>query len=165
MPLVGHVFTADDGRVWDLDAGTRTDPDASVHPESEWADAEKAIVASWRAQAALQDAFQSVRTLIGSVDLITATAEEDITDADTKQGQIEAWQATVTARAAAIRGIPTPTVAQIKEELALACERDVRIAQELDGFYQWRSIVDQLLELLAQCVAGLARYVTKTTSV
>lgn len=110
----------------------------------------------------LSTVFQRIQTLIGSVDLIMSTAEEDVADSDTRQTQIDAWSTTVTARAAAIRGTAAPTVAQIREELALACERDVRIAQEIDGFYSWRSVVDQLLELLAQCVAGLARLATRT---
>lgn len=113
-------------------------------------------------QQTLVGVFQNLRTLIGSVDLITTQTENDVTHADVRQGQIEDWSTATTALAATIRGIATPTVAQIKEQLAVACERDVRIAQELDDFYQWRALVDQLLELLAQCVAGLTRLATRT---
>lgn len=164
MPLVGYVFTADDGRRWDLATMIRTDPDNSTHPRSEWSTEEQAIADSWLKQAKLRDYFQEIRTLIGSVDLIQTQAEEDVTHADVRQGQIEDWSASTTALAATIRGITNPTIAQIREQLAVACERDVRIVQELSDFYQWCSLIDQLLELLALCVAGLARRETQTTN-
>ena len=152
------------GRSWNLDTMVRTDPDGTTHPRSEWSDAEKAAADSWLATAKLNDLFTQLRTLIGSVELITTQAEADITMAETRQGDIQDWQTATTAHAGVIRSVPSPTVAQIKEELAVACERDVTIAGQLDNIYGWRSLVDQLLELLAQCVAGLARLITRTTN-
>ena len=161
MPIVGHTFVADDGRIWDLETMVRTDPDGTQHPESEWTDAERAAARNWVLRITLGEIYSDIRVLVGSVELITARTLEDIEDAQNRQIQIGQWEDSTTALAATIRGIPSPTVAQIKEQLALACERDVRVAQEFVTWFAWRQTVDELLGLLARCLGGLTRLVTE----
>ena len=152
-------------QAWDVDTTTYHDYTGGGDATRPFNAAERARFAAQIAQRQLDALFETLRTLIGSVDLIRAQAEDDVDMAETRQGQIEDWQATVTNRAAAIRAAANPTAAQVKEELALACERDVAIAGQLDNIYGWRALVDQLLELLAMCVAGLARLATRTPGV
>ena len=170
MASVTMPATGGGTETWSTDTGySRVDGDGALVASRPLTAAEAAWVpraaVDQAAQQSLLAVFQDLRTLIGSVDLIRAQAEDDVDMAETRQGQIEDWQATVTNRAAAIRAAANPTAAQVKEELALACERDVAIAGQLDNIYGWRALVDQLLELLAMCVAGLARLATRTPGV
>lgn len=151
------------GESWDSTDGYRAwGPGNVTTAQRPLTEEETARFAEVEAQPALDVLFTQLQTLIDSVAMISTTAANDSNDAFTRRGQIETWTTAAATHAATIRGIASPTIAQIREELAVACERDVVIAGEIDNFYHWRALVDGLLMLLSQCVAGLARLVTKT---
>lgn len=155
--IEGHRFFAEDGRIWDWDAMTRTDPDGSMHPESEWTDEERVKVEMWRSVAQRNDTLDLVRDEIAWLAWASQRSMDDKLVADNARTTVLDRASAATTRAATIRGIANPTTAQIKEELAQACERDAQLASAVAEVLAWRSDLDHMVAVLATDLGWLAK--------
>jgi hypothetical protein len=156
--IEGHRFIAEDGRVWDWDAMTRTDPDGSVHPESEWSDVERAAVEQWRRVATRNDTLELVRQEIEWLQWASQQFMDDKLPTDNLRVALTDGRNAAATRAATIRNTANPTLAQLKEEAAQACERDVALANALINILTWRSeATDHMVAKLATDLGWLAK--------
>ena len=151
--LVGHTYVAEDGRVWDLDAMVRTDPDGSRHPSSEWSAEERVIVEQWRAIAFRQDRIELIRAGVATLQVRATMADDDFNATTAKLTEAQS-------QAAQIKGsTPALTLAYvtaIRDKLGIIADAVV------DG-YRWRQDVDSLFALLCNDLAWLGEVVGEIT--
>ena len=143
--IIGHTYAADDGRVWDLDAMVRTDPDGSTHPQAEWSADELACVMQWRDVVWRTDRAKLIRKEVATLRARAATANADYVTAD------GLWTA-AQAQAAQIKGsTPALTLAYvtaIRDKVGI-------LADAIVDLLAWRKTADSYIEALCYDVAWL----------